>query len=358
MRNRQRGLVLALIVLLIGLGGLIVGRLLSAGAQPPQNIIVQGDYRLQERLDDALVVIGDQVTIAAEGDVAGSAALIGFDRVSVAGPLAAGLTAAGGEVRVSGAVAGDVTLIGGRLEVTGRLSGELIAIGQTLTLGPQAQIDGGITACVGSVDDQRPGAPADVRPCSQTIGLGAPALIGGPAPALPSWGVLGALLLIGLAALMVTVFPQQFGRAGDAVRLRPRGLALNGAAALLLAAGLTAGVLVATAALPPLGLALLPALLLLGLALLVLLVAGWLTLALVIGDWLLRRVGRGAQPPLLAATLGMAALTAAGYVLAFIPFGAAALLAGLALLGAMGMGALLATRLGTRPLRPRYWVQG
>lgn len=359
MGSRQGWLGLALVAfLVIGLVSLVWGRLLNVAPGLPQHIILQGSYQLADSVDDALVVISDRVTIDAAGDVAGSAALIGFDGVSMAGRLQDSLTAAGDDVTVSGPVTGDVTLIGNRLEVTGTLSGELVAIGQTLTLGPQAQIAGGVVACVGEVDDRRLGAPADIRPCSQNLALSPLAFSGGAAPVLPTAAVLGALLLVGLAALTVTLFPRQFGRAGDAVRLRPRSLTLNGLAALLLAAGLASGVLIATAALPVLGIVLLPAALLLALALLILLAAGWLTLALVVGDWLLRQLGRAPQPPLLAAALGMAALAAAGYVLALIPFGVVALLAGLALLGVLGMGAMLATRLGTRSLRSHYLVQG
>ena len=154
------------------------------------------------------------------------------------------------------------------------------------------------------------------------------------------------------------MFPRQISHIEEAIRTRPRNLVSAGLATFLLLIGLSAALVLALALLPPLGLVLLPLYALLGLGLLVLTIAGLVTLSLVIGDWLVKRAARAPAPPLIAAAVGSLAMAIVLTVLALLPFGLIISLLSIAAVSSLGVGAALLTRMGTRPLRRSYFVQG
>jgi hypothetical protein len=98
-----------------------------------------------------------------------------------------------------------------------------------------------------------------------------------------------ALGLAALSGLIVTIFPRHFGQMTQAVRALPARVSRIGCLTQGLVVALVAGLGILIAVLPPLGLVLLPILALLMLPLGILFVIGWMTVALLTGDWLLRR---------------------------------------------------------------------
>ena len=112
------------------------------------------------------------------------------------------------------------------------------------------------------------------------------------------------------------------------------------------------------AKLPVLGLLLLPVGLIAGVVVFGMVLTGWIALALLLGDWLVRRLVRHTLPPLITVVLGSAALFVLWHILALVPFGSLAGLAVMLLLGAVGLGATLSTVMGTRSMRRSYFVQG
>ena len=98
--------------------------------------------------------------------------------------------------------------------------------------------------------------------------------------------------------------------------------------------------------------------LVLGLVVLGICITGWITLALLVGDFALRHLTRTILPPVIAAAFGSILLFTLWHVLAIIPFGGLFGLLLMGLMGAAGFGGALATRMGTRPFRRRHFVQG
>jgi hypothetical protein len=166
-----------------------------------------------------------------------------------------------------------------------------------------------------------------------------------------------SLVLTGVSALAVAAFPRQISYIEEAILTMPRRVGQAGLLAVLLVIGVTAGVVLLLGVVPPLGLITLPVFGLAALVLLGMTVSGWITVALIVGNWLLRRMSRG-LPPLITVAIGSIVLFAIWHMLALLPFGVLIVLAAMAVLGTVGLGAVVATRLGTRPVRRRYFVQG
>ena len=165
------------------------------------------------------------------------------------------------------------------------------------------------------------------------------------------FSVLGSLALSGIAVLTVTLFPRQIRHIEDAVRIMPRSAGSIGLMLFVLATGVTLAVGLLLAALPPVGLIVVPFYLLAALLLLGMMVAGWISLSVIVGEWLLQRLTRSTFPPLVTVAVGAMGLFAAAHVIALLPFGVFVVLLVILLVGSVGLGAALTTRMGTRPLR-------
>jgi cytoskeletal protein CcmA (bactofilin family) len=371
--------------LIIGLVGVILLALVfnvirqQVMAQPVfdgSNVILEQDYRLTEAVADDLVVLGDGIALGAGSRVDGDAALIG-GTITVDGFVDGELTLIGERLTIgAGArIAGDAALMGDQVTIAGAVDGLLHVTGASLIIEPGAQIAGGFTVCVddGGITDGRVGAPP-FRPCmlsEQFAGFAAltelrdRALRGEFAPvnalgmAVGAFGAAAAgLVLIGFSALGVTVFPMQISRIEEAMRTQTRTVFGLGVAAVLLLVGLTALQIVLLGTVAPLGLLLLPVYVIAGLVYLVLLMFGLVTLALVVGDWLLRRMTKQPAPPVVAAALGSLMLALILVVVSFLPYGLIIELGVLAAFSAIASGAVLYTRLGMRSARRTYFVQG
>jgi hypothetical protein len=82
-------------------------------------------------------------------------------------------------------------------------------------------------------------------------------------------------------------------------------------------------------------------------------------MTLITGDVLLRRLGRvHTLPPLIIAAIGNISLLLVWNLLALNDYGRVCGTIVLIGLGSIGLGATFITRMGTRPLHRRYFVQG
>jgi cytoskeletal protein CcmA (bactofilin family) len=373
MNSRRYWLIFIVIIFALIILGIIARQWVTAQEVSfGEGIKLNSDYRLDGTYEGDLAVFAGDITLAQESQVTGDASLIG-GTISVNGSVDGDLTAVGDHVTLapSSHVSGDLSLTAQEITLGGQVDGDASVSGERVTILPGARIAGDITPCAETVNDQRVDAAA-LQSCNVSQWF-APfqALIALRSRAstldLMHWSASGsalltlaftALVLTGISTLAVTLFPRQISRIEEAIRTKPRGLGGAGFAVFALCFGVSAALVLALALLPPVGLLLLPVYLLVGLALLALVAAGLITLSLVIGDWLVRRLARAAAPPLVTVVVGSLALSALLTLVALLPFGYVIGLATVLALSSVGVGAALFTRLGTRPLRRSYFVQG
>jgi hypothetical protein len=301
------------------------GELLLAGPVAGDQIAFGGKLRFDGAVSQDLYAGGGQVAL--EGSVARNARVVGGD-ISV-GPrarIAGNASFAGGDIKVLGAIGGYLQAAGGRVLIDGRVDGDVEAAGGALELGPNARIGGRLR--------YRGGAPLTQDPAAQVAGgierLEMPVrrvAERSPAPAVFGVWTLGLMVM---AVVLVAAVPGFFGRVAEAARARFGWSMLAGFLALA-AVPLAVLILLATVIGAPLALFAL-------LAYLALLLAGYVTAGIALGDTVLRRwyAARAAHRGwrALAAALGVLAIGLA----ALIPW-LGALIALVALLA--GMGALL-----------------
>lgn len=351
-------------------------RSLVAGYFAPQNnghlFLFADNYNLNNTLDGSLVVVGGaMLQVEPDAVVQGDVALIG-ESVIVAGRVKGDLTvmAATFQLELNGVVEGNLSFLGESAFIMGQVQGDVTTVGESFKITQFGKIDGGFRACQSSIQDDTGLYSEAIARCKThdsdaevnaalshlwenivTAGGGLPAILL-PFTLAFSFGVTG------LAALAVTLFPASFSRIEEALLTKPARSLGAGFAALLLLLGVGAGLVVATALLPPLGL-ILSLVALLGLMALLLLVGlGWSALALLAGHYVLRLGTGRAFPPLMSAVIGSLTLFGTLHLLALLPGGVlmVPLLSGL--LACTGLGAAVATRAGRRTVTARYFVQG
>jgi len=223
-----------------------------------------GDVRIEAIVHGNARIAGGTVFLERDTDIAGNA------------------TVAGGSIEQSGRVGGNLQVFGGRVRINGAVDGNVDIASEDIHIGPDAVIRGRLTY-------QGPGRPqvADgaviaggiERRHRQWRGLGEESGLG---RALA--GVLHALWFAGVllsGILLVAVFPR-FTREAAATARRDTLTSLGLGAALLVAVPILALMLFVTIIGIPLGFATL-----MGYGLLLML--GYLTAALAVGDWLLER---------------------------------------------------------------------
>ena len=336
-----------------------------------KNVILQSNYRLSDTHDDSLVVFGSVVELDAGSRVTGDASFI-TDKLNITGEVDGDLNVLGGSLTVAeGAqIGGDVNATGTTVTFGGNVNGDLLISAENIILLPSAQISGTIDACAPNVIDQRVGVSQTT--CTDDGFNPFAALIAVRETAMGSTtfgarldsaitilvGVVCTILLTGASALVVTLFPRQISHIEEAVRARPRRLGSIGVATYALTLGLALVLIVVLANLPPLGLLLVPFYLILTILLLILSFAGLITLALMLGDWLARRISKLHTPPLIAAMIGSVLLSAGLALISLLPFGFAISFLLLGVISSVGLGGALATRIGTRSVQRAYFVQG
>ncbi len=332
---------------------------------PDQNVILNSNYQLTGTHDDDLVVVGTNINLNQSSRVDGDASLIG-DNVYVAGHVGGDLTLLGKNLILDpgASIDGDVRLMGSTVTVAGNISGDLVVNGGSLTIARDARIHGDINVAYNTdIHDLRlQGAPAIQRSHGVDDSLFAPMIaLRNSEPihiVLLIFAIFGTILLTGLSALLVTFFPRQISHIEEAIHARPRRFVGVGIASYALMIGSLAALIVILAIFPPIGLLLVPIFLILMLALGILSLTGLVTLALMLGDWLLRRASKTPTPPLIAAVVGSLIVSLLLGGIALLPSGLAASFILLGIFNAVGLGASLFTRIGTRPVRRTYFIQG
>jgi cytoskeletal protein CcmA (bactofilin family) len=336
------------------------------------HVVFKDDYRLSGTVNDALFVVAQTITLTGDSHVTGDAALVGSS-VTVDGQIDGDLTVTGGQLTLGpqSVVRGDLLVIGSGATINGRVDGDLAVTGGKLTMSPDAQVKGEMLACVQNVDSTGT-IPASLSRCGDAnvsafadllrLFRGHSLPVEASASDFTVVGLLSSafisLVLCGLAALAVTLFPRQISHIEEAIRVTPRHLIVHGLMTFLFIVGVGSGFIVLLAAVPPLGIALLPVLFICVVLFLGMVLAGFITLTIVFGEWLLRRATLTAGPPIVTAAVGSVTLTLLLHLIAFIPYGALVSLLILAFLSAFAVGAALSTRMGTRPMRRSYFVQG
>lgn len=333
------------------------------------NIIFADEYRVDTPVEGDLVVVARVITVTSAARVSGSASLIGSD-ITVDGRVGDSLTVLGEQIRLGAdsAVAGDVSLMGSDTVVNGMIGGAILVNSEIAVFAPDLVTRGTVTVCGTEITapDGLTFAPCPedsvIRPFEPLLALRGQM----PTITAPTLSPLGttvmlvgwAILMTGTATIAVTAFPRQISRIEDAVRANPSRFWGVGIALYALVVGVTLGLITLLATVPPLGFIMLPFYLIAIVLLFLLDLCGLITLALVLGDAIVGRLSPNRLPPLVAAVTGSLVLSAGMALLIVLPFGwlADVLIIGAA--SALGLGAALVTRMGTRPFTPTYFVQG
>ena len=376
MRNAHKILPLIIVIfIMVGVASFVRSTITNRTQPDSKQVIFTDDYHLSSLYDHSLAVVADTAVLGNDSHVNGDAALVGHDTTQVDGIVDGDLTIVGDALTLgaNGKVLGDFSAMGSDITLDGTVEGKVTVIGDTFIIHPGAKIGGGVVACVDAITDLRTNAP-QIQPCKDAdalMSIFAPlqglskgfeisqlAASGGLSGDGLLFSLSASLLLTGLSALAVTIFPRPFSHIQEALLSTPGSMTALGCMALLLTVGLVTGAVVLVTGVPVMGFVLVPLGLLLGLVVLGMSIVGWITLALLLGDFALRHLTRSILPPVIAAAFGSVLLFTLWHVLAIIPFGGLFGLLLMGLLGAAGFGAALATRMGTRPLRRRHFVQG
>lgn len=251
---------------------------------------------------------------------------------------------------------GDVTLIADEVTFGGSIAGDLTVIASDFTFDSTARVTGDLTYCADQSRIQ-PGAQVDgalKEECAADRRTAVDHLFGaGPDRWQPSFlarllGTLGRVLFLGgIAALGMILFPAGLRRMSSSVRAAP--LAAAGIGCLTLVAAVGISVIYGLSLILVVPLLVLPVFLLAWLALGLALLVGWTAFAHPVGRWLLRRAGAGEPPPMVQAAVGGLALGLMVMIWDLFWFtGWIGTLATM-IVSAIGLGAVILTRLGTRP---------
>lgn len=333
------------------------------------NVIFEEDYQLTGTLDGDAVVFGTRITLDANSIVNGDLSLVG-ETVVISGVINGDLAIVASEIQFSGAhISGDTVMMGNKIAINGRFDGDFSVTGESITIEPTSAFNADTNVCgdvlsdplVFVCQDETVFAPLEALIRLRSDGLSLDSAI--TPPAVIAVGALMTGIMAGITSLSVAVFPRQFSRIEDAVRTTPRRLFGVGLAVFGLGIGLTLALVVLIAMLPPVGFVLIPIYLAVGLGLLALMISGWVTLALVIGERVIGRAPHTSRshrgvPPMLIAAVGSVILSAVLTLLALLPFGSVITAITLAGVTAAGVGGAMLTRLGTRPLSRATFVQG
>ncbi|MDX1613412.1 MAG: polymer-forming cytoskeletal protein [Candidatus Promineifilaceae bacterium] len=248
----------------------------------------------------------------------------------------------GGRVEVSdgATLEGALNMLAGDVVVAGTVKGEVTALGGRLTLEPEALVQGPINLAGGDLD-RSPGATI-----MGSVDLGGEEVPWDDLPTRRSWStvilqtLLSGLAVGGLAHVMASLAPRPLGRVAQAERRYAQVATAMGMLVLI--------VLPALLVMMAFTMVLIPFVLVLGLALLLVILYGWMGLGLVVGGWLRRWMGRSDQPAWVTG-LGTAGVVMVINLLSLIPvLGLISLLAAVAL----ALGAVLLTRLGLHTFVP------
>lgn len=289
----------------------------TPGGDEDGKVVFGGSYRLEngQTLNGSLAVFGGEATLEENTTVNGDIAL------------------SGGTMTISGTVNGDIVVLGGTISLTETavIHGDISTIGGSLDRHASAQVDGDIQSGPNSLSIPLPrrfptpnmNMNLDFDPLGRFI-----------------WAVFQAVIMAGLAALVVLVAPLPTRRVSDTIMSQPVISGGIGLLSAILAPALLV-MLAITILLIPVSLA--------GVLLLVIAVAfGWVALGLEIGNRIAASSHQSWTPPL-AAGVGTLILAMIANVIGLIdcvgwvvPF----------LVSIVGLGGVIASRFGRQVYAP------
>ncbi len=361
----------AAIVVVLIIGG-VASRVVIQNQSTSQSNrpVFTSEFTFDSTKTDDLFIVADNAVLTANSHVAADASIVGRSRVTVKGQIDGDLTVMGGDITIGkeAVVNGEASLIGNKITLDGQIDGVLTVVADTLSISPGAQLKGNLDICATHFNNEFSGS-VTVRQCAADELAGWQSLrdgslireaVAGGGFSLGEFVATGliALVLSALSGLLVTIFPRPFGYMTQAVRNMPARMARIGCFSQMLIVAVIALLGVLIAVLPPLGLVMLPILALLLLPVGLLFVVGWMTMALLSGDWLLRRFARRSNPPMVTMIAGSLGLFLLWTVVGVLPYGVIGCMLMTAVLGAVGFGAAVKTRMGRRSPTPSYFVQG
>ncbi len=353
-------------IILAALGGLIRGWAESRWPdQPAGPTQIATDFVFTDRIRGDLAVMARNIALLAEGSIGGDAALVGSN-INVASSVAGDLTMIGDTVTLAGGtqVGGDVAISANSVHIDGIVAGDLLVTADNLTIAPEAVINGQIFPCV-DADGLNVGARA-LAACNdvQQANLFASAnstIAASNGDDHTAARVFGAVLLGGflaaLSALGVALMPDRLDQIDQAVRERGQDCFGAFVAALCIMLGIIALVVLLLAIFTPLGLAVLPIALILGVGFIGLGLIGLAGASLRVGQLVTSRLAPR-QPPVISALLGGVLLGLLFVAAAFIPTLAIIAVVVFGFITAAHTGGAILTRAGSRSFRRSYFVQG
>jgi cytoskeletal protein CcmA (bactofilin family) len=368
-------------LLILGLGCVLLVALANAvrnGVTRPSLVDTSGvalgqSYQLDGQLDDDLAALAETIDLPSGSVVHGDAALIG-GTITINGRINGNLTAVGETLSVGPAaeILGEATFLVKEVAINGRVDGIINMRGENLKINTSANVAGDVFACADTITFEGNFRPEQMRSCNESETLAKldsgeifqdtditlPPLnirLGDAPTAGWVFSILGTLAFSGLSILAVVIFPRQISHMEESIRANPRSLGSLGFMVCLLAVGISFAFAVILAIFPPVGVLLIPIYFIAGLLFFGMILAGWITVALLFGDLLLWRFTRTAFPPLVTSAVGNLTLFLIWQFLLLIPL--AALLA-LMIPTSIGLGAAVLTRMGTKPSHKSYFVQG
>jgi hypothetical protein len=314
----------------------VTGDLFAAGGSVDIEAPVTGDalaaggsLRIAASLGESLYAAGGQLRI--DAPIARSARVAGGQiEFGPKSKVAGNLTVAGGEVELRGTIGGHVLAAAGDLLIDGEITGDVTATAGKIALGPNARIGGRLRYA--SREEIRRDAAAQIAG-----GVERMAVRGESRRAErfersfgPRGGWVWTIGLMVLAALLVGGLPEFYARVSATMQARPGASLLAGFVALV-CVPIAAAILFVTIVGIPL------ALIAVGMYL-ALLVAGYASAGIALGDWLLARIRAAAASELWWRVAAAMLATLAIALVARVPYlGGAAMFAALVI----GIGALL-----------------
>lgn len=269
------------------IGEPIVGDLFAAGGSVDVDAAVSGDavvaggkVRIGAPIGMSVYAAGGQVTI--DASVARSARLAGGHiELSPKSEIAGNVTVGGGQVSLNGTVRGYVRAAGGRVFINGPIGGDVLATAGNVELGPDARIAGKLRYASG--DEIKRDTAAQVTGGIERIEMKGELPV--PATAERSVGRRGGWVwtigLMALAAVLVGGLPDFYARVAQTLQTRPWFSLLIGFVALVCIPVAAIVLLITIIGIP---LALLTIVLYLAL-----LLVGYASTGVALGDWVLKR---------------------------------------------------------------------
>lgn len=252
-------------------------------------------------------------------------------------------------------VTGGVTLIGNQVQLDGQIGGDSLVIARQLKVGDSTRVEGDLVVCA---DSFKQSSAAQItgevrRECREggevTVQSAFESMFG-------SWQgnvlfrlvsvIIGSLMMGALAALGTAIFPQRVFRVAESIRQSPSAMGGMGCLTLVIAVGLTIVYIISLLLILPV--LLLPFVIVGWLALGLANLLGWIAVSKPVGEFVLGRLFNSEEPPVIAAVVGgitLGLLTRIWGMFWFLGWIGALLSL---IVGSVGLGAVVLTRLGAR----------